>query len=92
MKRFGKIVSLLVALCLIFTAAAVCVSAEDKVGSVLGDADCDGKISVADAALILKYIAEWDLSDYSFSFENADINRDGKITISDAVILLKSAI
>ena len=91
MKRFGRITSLLVALCLIFTAAAVCVSAEDKAGVGLGDVNCDGKVNVADAALILKYIADWDLSEYSFSYENADINRDGKINISDAAALLRCA-
>ena len=53
-----------------------------------GDANCDGKITAADAALILRYIVKLDpLSGAGLA--NADANGDGKITAADAAQILR---
>ena len=53
-----------------------------------GDANCDGKITAADAALILRFIVKLDpLSGAGLS--NADANGDGKITAADAALVLR---
>ena len=50
---------------------------------ILGDANGDGKVTIADAAAIVNYIFG-NPSD-GFNFDAADVNGDGKVTISDAV-------
>lgn len=49
---------------------------------VLGDADGDGEITISDATMIQKYLAEYDMPD-SFILPAADTNEDGFVTISD---------
>ena len=49
---------------------------------VLGDADGDGEITISDATMIQKYLAEYDMPD-SFVLPAADTNEDGFVTISD---------
>lgn len=55
----------------------------------LGDADFDNEITVRDATLIQKYIANLD---YTTALQrlNGDINRDKKVDISDATAIQKS--
>ena len=63
---------------------------KDEYGKVtlLGDANCDGKLTAADAALILRYLKG--LSDLSEQGKlNADYNQDGKITEEDAELILQ---
>ena len=52
-----------------------------------GDADMDGKITISDAIIILKYCAEW--KGLYFSVENADTFVDGRISVLDAGRVLK---
>ena len=53
-----------------------------------GDANCDGKLTAADAALILRFIVKLDpLSGVGLA--NADANGDGKITAADAALVLR---
>ena len=53
-----------------------------------GDANCDGKLTAADAALILRYIVKLDpLTGQGLA--NADANGDGKITAADAALILR---
>lgn len=56
---------------------------------IAGDANRDGKISVADAKTALRYIAGLiNLDNYAFTA--ADINRDGKVSVADAKHILKT--
>lgn len=55
---------------------------------LLGDANCDGKITAADAAIISRYLAG--LAELTEQGKiNADVNLDGKITSEDAEAILK---
>jgi hypothetical protein len=55
---------------------------------VWGDANCDGKVTAADAAMILRAIVNLaDLSDQGAL--NADVNCDNKVTAEDAAIILR---
>lgn len=54
---------------------------------LLGDVNLDGKVTAADAALILRYLDGLDiLSDEQL--RNADVNRDGEVTQDDADAIL----
>lgn len=56
-----------------------------------GDADLDGDVTSADAALVLRYIvglAEID----GQSLLNADANRDGSVTSADAALILRAIV
>ncbi len=60
----------------------------DKVESPLitGDVNKDGRVTVADATTLQKYVAGMSVS---IDIENADINSDGKITVADATYIQK---
>ena len=53
-----------------------------------GDPNCDGKVTAADAALILRYIVKLDQMGGQ-CLANADANGDGKITAADAAQILR---
>ncbi|MBE6708252.1 MAG: hypothetical protein E7578_03295 [Ruminococcaceae bacterium] len=53
---------------------------------VKGDASCDGKINLTDAATILKHVAKWDVT---ISERSADATSDGKLNLSDVSRLLQ---
>lgn len=56
--------------------------------SLAGDANGDGKISIADATIIQKYLAKiGEMSDNNKKL--ADLNCDGRITVADATIIQK---
>ena len=53
-----------------------------------GDANCDGRVSAADAAFILRSLV--DLSKLSAEgTANAEVNGDGEITAQDAAAILR---
>lgn len=55
---------------------------------IIGDANGDGKISIADATVIQKFLAKMNsLSDEKIKI--ADINGDGRISVTDATIIQK---
>lgn len=54
---------------------------------VLGDADNDGAVTVGDAILVLKQVANW--SGIEINTELADTDHDGDITVADAIVILK---
>ena len=55
---------------------------------ILGDANCDGEVTAADAALILRALVG--LSELSSrGVLNADVDGDGEITAEDAAIILR---
>lgn len=56
--------------------------------ALVGDANGDGKISIADATIIQKHLAKiGEIAENNMSF--ADLNGDGKITVADATIIQK---
>jgi len=59
----------------------------DFQNTMYGDADGNGKISLADASMILKHLAKYELE--NFDAEAADVNSDTKINLGDASLLLK---
>ncbi len=54
---------------------------------IIGDANGDGKVNVADAAAMMKYIAGW--RGVKIDEGQADINDDGYVTLSDVSALLR---
>ncbi len=56
--------------------------------AVLGDANCDGQITAADAALILRSIVGLSELSAQGAF-NADVDGDGEVTAEDAAIILR---
>ena len=58
------------------------------VNSNLGDVDLNGKITVADAVMIQKHIANIITLDDE-QFDRADVDGNGKITVADAVLVQK---
>lgn len=54
---------------------------------LLGDADCDGKISVKDATAIQKIVAKYTVENFSETL--AEVDGDLKLTIKDATVIQK---
>ncbi len=52
------------------------------VGTLLGDANGDGKVTIDDATMIQKYVAHYEMPS-SFVLEACDTNGDGKVSIDD---------
>ena len=60
-------------------------------GSILGDVNLDGRVTSADAAQVLRYVAgHVDLN--AEQLINADVNFDGQVTAADAEIILKDVV
>lgn len=58
---------------------------------IWGDADCDGRLQVADAVLTARFIAEDDFVDLTMQGRyNADCNGDNMIDANDLVLILSS--
>jgi len=54
---------------------------------ILGDADGDGEMSSGDAVAILRYLAGYEVE--NFSVEAADFDGDGEVSSGDAVAILR---
>ncbi len=61
---------------------AYLVPASAKSGIVRGDADGNGKVTITDATMIQKYIAEYEMPE-NFQPEACNIDGDDRITIGD---------
>ncbi len=57
----------------------------------LGDANCDGSVTVTDASLILRYTVKL-AKISSQGLENADVNWDGSVNAADASAILRYAV
>ena len=57
---------------------------------ILGDANGDGSVTMADAVAVVNYILG--NASASFIFGAADVNNDGKITITDAVTIVNMSL
>lgn len=57
-----------------------------KSESTPGDATGDNKVNLGDVSLILKYIANWEVSP---NLDAADVTGDGAVNLSDVTLLLK---
>ncbi len=57
---------------------------------IAGDVDGDGRVSVADARLVLRYAAKLVSADAA-DIAAADADRDGRVTIADARLILRRA-
>lgn len=60
-------------------------STEDDTGILIGDADCDGEITIIDATVIQRYLADFPI--YSYNEIASDVNRDGVININDVTLV-----
>ena len=59
----------------------------DDPGFIYGDVDGDGYISMADALLLARRLANW--SDIDINEDAADVDNDGSITLLDLLVLLR---
>ena len=55
---------------------------ESKDALLLGDADGDGQITIADATMMQKYVADYNMPD-AFQIKACDVNGDGSVGIGD---------
>lgn len=65
------------------------VIAPQTTAPALGDVNCDGKVSIADARLVLKTVAGLTMLTEPQK-KAADLNNDGKISIVDARLILRT--
>ena len=80
-----KILSLLCIIGLLLALAAPCFAA-----ALYGDADGDGKITPADARIVLRVSV--DLDDPGLYADNMDVDGDGKIAAADARLVLRRSV
>lgn len=53
---------------------------------IYGDTTYDGKVNLADASAVLKYVAKWDVA---VSEKGCDVNLDGNVNLSDISMMLQ---
>ncbi|MBQ4284235.1 MAG: dockerin type I repeat-containing protein [Lachnospira sp.] len=58
-----------------------------KLSMILGDANSDGNISIADAVMLKQHLAG--MNNTGINMDASDVNKDGRVNISDAVALMK---
>lgn len=75
---------------LVFMALMMFILAVPASAAVVGDVDGNGKITAADARLVLRFSASLDVPDDSQK-KVSDVNSDGKITAADARKVLRIA-
>ena len=63
-------------------------SSSDDAQRLIGDINADGRITAADARLLLRYTAKLESLD-SETLKYSDANNDGKITAADARLILR---
>ena len=83
-KRIISIFVALLTLLLTFSVAAKTVK--------LGDVSGDGKITAADARIVLRISAKLEKAeDYNLPLEVFDMNKDGALTAADARLILRKS-
>ena len=91
-KLLSLALSAAFAVCAVSPVTALVSQAEEDSAVSLGDADGDGTVTIQDATLIQRYLAEFGDADltriyYPESFYAADVNSNGKIDIGDVTAL-----
>ena len=75
------------------TTPAPVITTTTTVGTVtatlLGDANCDGKVSIADAVLVSRFANEDKVTITTEGRANADVDKDGAYTLDDATAIIK---
>lgn len=63
---------------------------EPEVPKLLGDANLDGRVNVADVMLLVRYVLKEEIE--MISVRNADYNEDGTADISDAIAIIEAVL
>ena len=79
-----RILTLLLCMCML-----LCIPRASASVTLLGDVDCDGEITVADASLLLRYLVRLADGISEQGLENADANSDGVLDAEDASLILR---
>ncbi len=80
-----QLLALLFCICML-----LCIPQAGAAVTMLGDVNCDGQITAADASLLLRYFAGLAPEGISKQgLENADANSDGKLDPTDAAMILR---
>jgi hypothetical protein len=58
----------------------------DEPQGIPGDIDANGEVTVKDAVLLFRYVAEWDVE---VDEDALDVTGDGEVTVKDAVLLFR---
>ncbi len=88
MKKFIKLLSIILCFTLCTGVFSVCAFAEDEAeATVLGDVNGDGELTTDDARIVLRMACGIDEEDVSI----ADVNGDGIVSVSDAIKVLRDA-
>ena len=87
-----KLISVLLTVLMCFSAVTAFAETPviDESLSMMGDANANGKVTAADARIVLRVAARLDPAD-SISIHNTDADGNGKISASDARLILRVA-
>lgn len=87
-----KLISVLLTVIMCFSAVTAFAETPviDESLSMMGDANANGKVTAADARIVLRVAARLDPAD-SISIHNTDADGNGKISASDARLILRVA-
>ena len=87
-----KLISVLLTVIMCFSAVTAFAETPviDELLSMMGDANANGKVTAADARIVLRVAARLDPAD-SISIHNTDADGNGKISASDARLILRVA-
>ncbi len=86
MKRFFKLISLLMSIVFCVGALSVAALAEGEATTLSGDINGDGEVTTDDARIVLRMACSVEAEDIT-----ADVNGDGVVSLADAVKVLKDA-
>ncbi len=68
------------------TGAVISNGSSEAEAVIYGDTTYDGKVNLADASAVLKYVAKWDVD---VSEKGCDVNLDGNVNLSDVSMILQ---
>lgn len=71
------------------TGAPIIMSVTDKITAIPGDIDGNGRLNAVDVALVMRYIAGWDIE---IDTDSADIDESGKVNARDVILLMQTIV